>query len=69
MVPQKPKKTLKTPLEAGQKQVEPGPTPLEPKWGVQGLCVGHLRPAQQRVYALQRTLIAIRRSGGHGNDM
>ena len=36
MVPQKPKK-ISNPSGAGQKEVEPDPTPLEPKWGVQGL--------------------------------
>jgi hypothetical protein len=30
---------------------------------------GHVRAAKQRADALQRTPIAIRRSGGHGNDI
>ena len=31
--------------------------------------VGLVRAAQQRADALQRTPIAIRRSGGHGNEL
>jgi hypothetical protein len=32
-------KKISNPSGAGQKEVEPDPTPLEPKWGVQGLWV------------------------------
>jgi hypothetical protein len=33
----KSQKKSQSPSGAGQKEVEPDPAPLEPKWGVQGL--------------------------------